>query len=153
MADPLSITASILAVAGAGAKLSTTLYTYAETVFNADKSLKEIARDVSLTSSVLNELGEYLKKDKEENISSTTALKTADDTVSGINGVFEEINAALNKYLKTKDGKSTVSALGRFKFPLGEGKIKLLQSNMERLKSTLMLMLQVLTYARKLESE
>ena len=39
MADPLSITASVISVAGAGIPLATTLYTYSDTAFKADSSV------------------------------------------------------------------------------------------------------------------
>ena len=79
MADPLSITASIIAVAGAGARLATTLYTYSDTAFRADKSLKSIAQDVSLTSAVINELGGVLKEDDGPALCSDNAVRTARD--------------------------------------------------------------------------
>ncbi|KAJ9638325.1 hypothetical protein H2199_007012 [Coniosporium tulheliwenetii] len=137
MADPFSVVASIVGIAGAGIQLSTTLYTYAETAFYADKSLQDIARDVSLTSSVLGQLGELLKQDKQAKLCSEIALKTADEAVTGCRAVFTEIDTALQKSLKkTGDGKSAVSKLQRLKWPC-----------------TLLLMLNVLAYAKKLKEE
>ena len=63
MADPLSITASIVGIASAGIQLSTTLYSYTETVINADKNIREIARDLLITSSVITELDTLLGQD------------------------------------------------------------------------------------------
>ena len=63
MADPLSITASIIGIASAGIQLSTTLYSYTETVINADKNIREIARDLLITSSVITELDTLLGQD------------------------------------------------------------------------------------------
>lgn len=154
MADPLSVVASIVGIAGAGIQLSTTLYTYAETAFYADKSLQDIARDVSLTSSVLGQLGELLKQDKQAKLCSENALRTADEAVTGCKAVFAEIDTALQKSLKKSgDGKGAVSKLQRLKWPLVEPKMKLLQGNLDRLKSTLLLMLNVLAYAKKLKEE
>jgi hypothetical protein len=148
--DPLSICASVISLAGAGIKLSTTLYTYSETAFRADRSVKEIAQDVSLTSSVLGELGTLLEQDRKENICSANALKTASETVIGCKEVFDEINEALEKAVKKN---SKMSGMQRLRWPLMEPKMKLLQGNLDRLKGTLLLILNVVTYARKIAAE
>ncbi|KAL9058453.1 MAG: hypothetical protein Q9162_001748 [Coniocarpon cinnabarinum] len=154
MADPLSISASIVSVAGAGIKLSTTLYTYAETAFRADESLKSIAQEVSLTSAVINELASILKQDDGPQICSENAVQTARDTIVGCKEVFEEINAALQQSLKSATpSKPRISTIGRLVWPLKEQRMQLIRSNLDKLKSTLTLMLQVLQYARTLERD
>jgi hypothetical protein len=60
----IGLIASVIGVAGAGLKLSITLYTFSETVATAADSIKAIAKDVSLTSAVLEELGSNLKHDE-----------------------------------------------------------------------------------------
>jgi hypothetical protein len=82
ISDPLSIRSSVVGLATAGIKLSTALYTYSETVFRADRSVKEIAQDVSLTSSILRELGALLEQDSREKVCSANALKTANEIVT-----------------------------------------------------------------------
>ena len=57
----IGLIASVVGIAGAGLKLSITLYTFSETVATATSDIKNIARDVSLTSAVLEELGRNLK--------------------------------------------------------------------------------------------
>jgi hypothetical protein len=42
-----------------------------------------------------------------------------------------------------------VSAAGRWVWPFKKGKLETLQANLERLKTTLLLMLSVITYARE----
>ncbi len=154
MADPVSICASVVAIAGAGIKLSTTLYTYSETAFHADRALKDTARDVSLTSAVLNELGGLLEQDAGSRLCSSTALKTAGQAVDDCREVFRSIEGELSKALrKGKDGKVGVSKLQSLKWPFMEPKIRLLRGNLERLKTSLLLMLNVLSYARKLATE
>jgi hypothetical protein len=148
--DPLTICTSVLSLAGAGIKLSTTLYTYSETAFRADRSVKEIAQDVSLTASVLRELGTLLEQDRKDNICSNNALTTANETVDSCKAVFDEINGALDKAMS---GKTKMGGIQRLKWPLLEPKMKLLQGNLERLKGTLLLILNVVTYARKIKAE
>lgn len=95
---------------------------------------------------MLNELGENLKYDKQTGIASDNAIKTADEVVHECSEVFREIDIALDK----GTGKGTAKrSLGRLKWPFLQPKMELLRSNLERLKSTLILMLHVLTYATK----
>ena len=65
MADPLSITASVVTVTAAGFKISTTLYTLVETLRNAKTEVELIANEISVFSQVLEFLGEYLVDTKE----------------------------------------------------------------------------------------
>ena len=150
MADPLSITASIVGIASTGIQLSTTLYNYTETVINADKNIREIARDLSITSSVITELGALLGQDDAAQLQCESALTTAREAVHDCEEVFKEIQKELNKSLDLEgNGKSPMSKLKRLKWPLVEPKLNVLQVRLERLKNTLVLMLNVVTYARK----
>jgi len=166
----IGLVASVVQIADTGIKLSITLYTFAETVLTADKSIKEIASDVSLTSSVLEELGQNLKKDQKSRLCSENAVKTAEGIVKECAAIFKEINETLQITLnkikptaggykaKGKDGshggkKMAVAALERLKWPFLQPKMQLLRGNLDRLKSTLVLMLNVITYARKVSEE
>jgi hypothetical protein len=154
MADPLSIAASIVGIAGAGIKLSSTLYTYTETVINADKNIKEIARDLSITSSVITELGKLLGDEEEGKaltLASGSALETTREAVNGCDEVFREIQKELDKCLDLNgDGKGKGKAkIRKLMWPLVESKMNTLQARLERLKNTLLLMLNIISYARK----
>ena len=54
---------------------------------------------------------------------------------------------------KGKGGKVVLSAMEKLKWPFLQPKVQELRANLERLKSTLVLMLNVLTYARKVQTE
>jgi hypothetical protein len=152
MADPLSICASVVSLAGAGLKLSTTLYTYSATAFKADKELRDIAENVSVTSSVLVQLGRVLEEDKKAKLCTDSALKTTESVAERCKSVFQELDVALQKSLsKSRDGK--MSTVQKMKWPFLEPKIKLAQSNLESIKSTLLLMLNVVSYARNVAQE
>lgn len=149
MAEVVALVASVVALAGTGLKLSISLYTFAETVASADRSISHVAKDISLTSAVLTELSESLRDDKRSGVASSNAVRTADEIVHECSEVFNEVKAALEK--ATGKGKGKIS-LGKFKWPFLRPKMELLQSNLERLKSTLTLMLHVLSYARSKKS-
>ena len=161
----LGLIASVIGVAGAGIKLSITLYTFSETVATAAGSIKAIAKDVSLTSAVLEELGSNLKHDEQARLYSANALKTAQTVIVDCEAVFKQIDGALSKSMerigrlatsekgKGKSGKVVLSAMERLKWPFLQPKMQELRANLERLKSTLVLMLNVLTYARQVQTE
>ncbi len=148
----VGLIASVIQIASTGVKLSITLYSFAETVSTADKSIKDIAKDVSLTSAVLNQLGSNLEQDKQSGVASENAIKTAEDVVRECCEVFKDIESTLEKGMKkARSGNFGLGKLGleALRWPFLQPKMELLRSNLERLKTTLILMLNVLTYAAK----
>ncbi|KAL8688096.1 MAG: hypothetical protein Q9218_005905 [Villophora microphyllina] len=154
-----AVVSSIIQIADVGLRLSLKLYTISETIARADKTILSISKDVSLTASVLHELGTHLEKDKEVKICSENAVKTAEQIVQECLKVFHEIEGLLEKHTtKTAtEGKSkhrwTESIAGRMKWPFLQPKMQLLMSNLDRLKATMMLMLNVIAYAKHLREQ
>ncbi|KAI9849541.1 MAG: hypothetical protein M1830_007110, partial [Pleopsidium flavum] len=60
--DGVSTAASIIAIASAGVQISIKLIGFASQVRTAQKIINAIGNDVSLTSGVLQELAELMKK-------------------------------------------------------------------------------------------
>ncbi|KAL8782249.1 MAG: hypothetical protein Q9213_005552 [Squamulea squamosa] len=152
----IGIIASVIQIADVGLRLSLRLYTFGETIASADETISSISKDISLTSSVLKELGCNLEKDKELQICSETAIKTAEDIVQECLKVFLEIDATLEKTVAStrSDGepmpKWTTVVVRKLRWPFLQPKMQLLRSNLDKLKATLLLMLNVMTYARQL---
>lgn len=158
----IGIVASVIQIADIGLRLSIKLYTFGEIVSTADKSVISISKDVSLTSSVLKELGDLLENDRQSHIFSKNAVQTADTVVKECLEVFQEMENIMVKKLPSLSGhdgirepnrgkKSKATALlERMKWGYLQPKLQLLRSNLDRLKSTLLLMLNVITYARQI---
>ncbi|OQV04703.1 hypothetical protein CLAIMM_09552 [Cladophialophora immunda] len=151
---------TIVGVAGAGVKLSITLYTFSETVATAPAKVRDMARDVSLTSAVLEELGANLRQGDQATLYSGAAVQTATDVVAECECVFREMDGMVARAMESasrkgvkKGGKLALSARDRLQGPFMEPKMEVLKGNLDRLKSTLVLMLHVLTYARDLRVE
>lgn len=149
----IAVLASIAQLADLGCKLSIRLYAYSQTAATADESIKGISSDVSLTSTVLQELNSLLKAD-ESRIVSSTAIEATKQIVAECLKEFEQLDNALEKAIgnsgvtskaKAQRGMSTFEKL---RFPFKQPKLDLLRSNLDRLKASLSLMLQVLSYAR-----
>ena len=153
----LGIAASVIQLADLGVRLSLRLYTFGKTVASADKSIISISKDVSLTSSVLKELGQWLEKDQESRVHSENAVQAADEIVKECLEVFNSMDKALTRSMSRlglqEGGRNirTVAALERLKWPFLQPRMQFLRSNLEKLKSTLLLMLNVLTYGRQLK--
>lgn len=150
----IGIVASVVQVADIGLKLSVKLYDFAGTVTSADKTIASICKHVKVTSRVLKELSDILKKDKARPIVNETAVETASGVVKKGGEVFQEMENILlkrtpllrqnNEGEKTPAGKKV---LERLWWPYIQSKFLLLRSKLERLLSTLQLMLSVITYA------
>ena len=152
----LGIVTSIIQIAEVGLRLSLRLYSFGSTAASVDNAIVAISKDVSLTSSVLQELGAHLRKDRDAPICSDNAIKTAEEIGQECLHVFQELDGALEKSLKRlgigagrEKGRWISSVRERLRWPLLQPKMELLRSNLDRLRVTLLLMLNVMIYARQ----
>jgi hypothetical protein len=157
----LGIIASIAQLADYGFKVSIKLYTFSSTISTTSTTIS-ISNDVSLTSTVLKELCQIIKSDDAHVVSKNAILATK-QTVDECLKIFGELDDALSKCLVSmgldKGEKGESGEMGklrkrrgnvveRLKWPFKQPKMELLRSNLDRLKASLTLMLQVLSYAR-----
>lgn len=154
----IGVVASVAQLADFGFRLSLKLFTFSKAVASADSSIKDISNDVSFTSTVLKELCQILQDD-ESHVVSENAVEATSQTVKECLVIFEQLNEALDKSLanlgmlenKGKANRGKV-ALEKLKWPFKQNKMELLRSNLDRLKASLTLMLQVLSYAQDISS-
>ncbi|KAB2108594.1 hypothetical protein AG0111_0g3514 [Alternaria gaisen] len=144
MAEIIGLVASVVQLADAGLKLSSALYQYADGVASADRRIKNIANEVKLTSFVIQELGGIFEQNKTADLISGNAIRTAKETIKECDTVFTEIKLIVDK---TKSGK-----MGRLMLPFRDSKIEILRSQIDKLKSTLQLLMQVLIFAQQVSS-
>ncbi|KAJ4342818.1 hypothetical protein N0V95_006836 [Ascochyta clinopodiicola] len=144
MAEVLGLVASVIQVAGAGVQLSKTLYDYVDGVATADRRIKDIASEIKMTSIVIEELGDVFKHEETASLMSKKAVMTANDTIKECSALFAQIDATLKKSKK--------NAFGRLILPFRDSKLELLRSHVDKLKSTLQLLMQVLTHAYQVAS-
>ncbi|KAF3034229.1 DNA-directed RNA polymerase II subunit RPB1 [Didymella heteroderae] len=144
MAELLGLVASVIQVAGAGIQLSKTLYDYVDGVTTADRRIKDIATEIKMTSIVIEELGDVFKHEETASLVSNKAVKTANDTITECSALFAQIDATLRKSRK--------NTVGRLFLPFRDTKLELLRSHVDKLKSTLQLLMQVLTHAYQVAS-
>ncbi|CAK1367811.1 hypothetical protein CB0940_11451 [Cercospora beticola] len=150
MAEIIGTAASVIQVAEAGFSLATTLYNYSKSVKSAEKDIKKIARDVKLTAKVLQRTHEQLKADVLGKSCTHEAIHDLEEVLDGCREAFQEVDDALMKSMRPgANGKFTMSMTEKLKWPLRSSKLEVLRANLEKLKSTLLLMLSVLAYGAK----
>lgn len=150
------VAASILQIADLGAQLSIKLVTFCHKVKNADESIQSLSNDVALTSNVLRHLGDNLEQDRKQDrkggLYSNDALGTANGVLEECRKVFEQIGSAIDNPGKDKDSAKGLfqRAAKRVGFVVMEPQLDALRGNLESLKSTMLLMLNVIMYAGQL---
>jgi hypothetical protein len=146
MADPLSVAASIISIADVGLRVATKLYTYVNAARRAPESVRSLAQEVSLTAAILSDLGNLLKTDGAAKLASPTAMETAKQAVLGCQVIFDEIN---NEFEKAGMGMG----LRKWVWPMLDDKVKVMMGGLERGKSTILLLLNVITFAKQVSEE
>jgi Fungal N-terminal domain of STAND proteins len=147
----ISIAASVLQLADLGGRLSVKLFTFSRKIKNADKSIASISAEIAQTGSILQQLGNELQKDDQLRLCSAEAVATAKALVEECYKVFDELNESLES--KSPKNKVVAAWKQRLKFPLIEPQVDLLRTNLERLKSSLLVMLNVLIFAEQLRNQ
>jgi hypothetical protein len=149
MAELLGVAASIIQIAGTGAKLSIALYDFIGSAARADQEITDIAGDVELTSNVLDSVGRVFETEDAQSIVSKKAIQDANSLIRRCGAVFNDISEVVEKRRRvSKDGKRSLSMMGKLAWPLKEQRIELLRRRMESLKNSLMLLLHVLQLAQ-----
>ncbi|KAK1071173.1 hypothetical protein LTR74_003554 [Friedmanniomyces endolithicus] len=158
MADGLSIAASAIQVADAGFKLYGALSQYIKDYVDANKHVRRVADEVRTTSWALQQLGALLKEDDDIKLCKPEAIGETEAALKGCQRAFDEVSDIIKGFLPSPkpDGsgglaKSSIS--NRWKWPLKTAKVQLLLAQLERLKTTLLLIFKVITYASKLASK
>ena len=113
----LGAIASIVGIAGAGAKLSISLYQFAETVGSARNEVRTIGTEISLFSAVLKQLHSTLTKARNFRYS-ITAIETTQDILDECQKVFEQISMIVEglKTGKATPGDKSMDFVGRVKW-------------------------------------
>ena len=147
----VAIAASILQLADLGGRLSVKLFTFSRKIKNADKSIASISAEIAQTGSILQHLGNELQKGDQLKVCSAEAVATAKVLVTDCYKIFDDLNESLDA--KTPKNKVVAAWKQRIRFSLVEPQIDLLNTSLERLKSSLLVMLNVLIFAEQLRNQ
>ncbi|KAF2640620.1 hypothetical protein P280DRAFT_469358 [Massarina eburnea CBS 473.64] len=156
MADPLSVSASVVGIAVAGVKVSISLFALAETVNTGSETVIALANDISSTCGILNQLRDLItpQPGTDTSIFNSTALR--DIVVGALNCriIFDQLNTYLKRATnQIKDlepqpnDKVKLSRSERAKWPFLDPHVNELHSNLRDAKSNLLLMVAVANLA------
>ncbi|KAJ5764922.1 hypothetical protein N7520_004481 [Penicillium odoratum] len=145
--EAVGTVASILQIADLGMKLSLKLCSFYRTAKAANQSMQGLSRDVALTCVILQELGCVLDQDNEGPVTSRSAFDTAQNVIAECKSVFKEIHTAVDKHERRNEEYGLLRRAKKITFAFLGPDIEALKMNLERLKSTMLLMLNVIIYA------
>lgn len=150
--EAIGAIASIIGVAGAGAKLSIVLFEFASTVGSAGQEVKQIGIEISLFCSVLKQLQSTLNKAKAYRYS-LTAIETTAEILDQCQEIFSEIetivtNLSVGNRGNERSAESTRRFINSVKWTFKKSKVQLLRTTLESCKVTLHIMLSTLEFAQ-----
>ncbi|KAJ6102814.1 hypothetical protein N7486_005241 [Penicillium sp. IBT 16267x] len=149
----LGVVASVVQIAELGGRLSVKLCTFCHRFKNANKSLRGLSKDIALTCNVLRQLGESLEQDDLATLCSPDAFETAQDVLRECERVFQDLDHTIEKHYSGPSSKTRIErATKKIWFLLNEPHLDAMAANLERLKSTMLLMLNVIIYAGQIRS-
>lgn len=137
------IIASVIGVAGAGFRLSLILNAVGCEIASAGMEIHSISKGVTLFSLMLKQVGQTLQAS--DSVHSTEALETAQEITKECQTVFDEIQEMLDKVTSRKNnGALSPSVQQRFRWCFKKGRVQYLLAQLESLKMSLLIMLQIL---------
>ena len=157
--DGISVTASVVSIASAGAQLSITLVTLGTQVKTASERIMSVSNDISVTSSVLHQLGDLMSQNNSRsetstNIFSRSGLETTRASALCCKRIFEQIknqarraSVQLRSRKRPRRDRIELTMMEKAKWPFFQPKMHSLREDLKEAKGTLMLMLQVSSLA------
>lgn len=145
--EPFGVATGVLQVASTGFLLAKTLSEYARNVKDARSDLSNIANEVEVTSKVLQNFGVLLSDETTKAVCSPQLHADAQDALDGCEAAFNDLDNVFKSFCKPGESVKS-SPIARWKWPLNKSKTKAHQERLERLKSSLSLMLNMVEFAR-----
>jgi hypothetical protein len=139
MADPVSLIASAITIAGTGAQISLVLFNVAQTWKNAPIEIGEVAEELSTLSNSLMMLADAIKM--HQKLCKPELFRQTESILSRFKQVEEELRELIRGQGKKK--------LDRLKWFWKASKAKVLKKKIESIKSALALELNIIQLARE----
>lgn len=146
----VGVVASTFQLAEIGIKLSVKLCSFYRQIKDADNSAQRLASDVSLTCSILYQLGKILEQDSQTKLCSQQAFLTAQEVLEECEKIFSQIDEAIQKKDPSSGKSKWERGTRRLTIVILGPDLDVLNSHLDKLKSTMLLMLNVIMYAREI---
>jgi len=143
--DPLSVTASIVGILGAAAKVSSLLITFVQNTKGAPKLAQAVLAEVNGLSAVLSHLQTYLlgTASSSKSRASLILVEQVIVTLAECVTTFSELEDVLG----TARLESDLRIMDRVKWAMKESKVADIQARLQRNKASLSLMLTILQWS------
>ena len=152
--EVLAAAASAISITDLAGRLSVKLFAFAKSVKGAQKQIETVSREVAATGAVMLQFGKELEGQEKRQVVNPEAVSVAKSLVSECDAVFKELGDVVDEDVDTKEGLNAFlkSVMKRVKWTFQEGFMDLLRTNLERLKSSLALILHVMVLAAQMKS-
>jgi hypothetical protein len=145
MAEVLGIAAAAIGLANTGLTVARFLKSYADSVRTVDKQIAPVASQVQITATTLQNIGSLFKDDKLQGIYTARVLEDTQAALNGCSEAFSGLQGFVSSLMKLDaSGKAHVSSTAMFTFYFREKELDALQARLERFKTSLVLILEVL---------
>ena len=128
----IGLAASVIQVVSTGVQVSKTLYEYVDSVKSADGQIITIAQQIRFTTTIVTELERVFKDPSTAKLMSKDATTTAEEALAQCLALFKDIDGAIDKSRKP---------FGKLVLPLRETRLTLYGADLERLKSSMQLLM------------
>ena len=154
----VGLIASVLQVADIGVRLGNKLISFKSSFHEADESVEFICKDILHTASILRELADTLKQDHEVRNGSDSIYETTNAIVRDCQTLFHEVDRLLTEKLSTtsvveEPAPTAVNTFQKALWSILKPRIVTLWDNLGKLKSTLLLTLNVIMYNKLLQEK
>ena len=145
--DGVSAAASIAGIATLAGQLSKSLFQICRDVKEAEKDISDVANNVQLLEAVLDELKNVFQQDQytPAPVYRPKLVKCANEICGRCKQIFQDVEEATGIQSR-RTPKPTLIA--KLKWCFEKSRVNLLQSSLESLKSTLNILLQLITVAK-----
>ncbi|KUL81577.1 hypothetical protein ZTR_09849 [Talaromyces verruculosus] len=158
--EAVGVVSSIVQIADLGARVALKLCTVYQKVQQTESDLQNLSKDVSRTCAILQQFGKDLERDDQIQLYSQKVFKRAQEVLDECRQVFREIESVMDKDLSTIAFTTAASPFLRLSrkaaILLKRPRLDILQRHLDRLKNTVLLIINVIIYAsqqRKREIE
>jgi hypothetical protein len=157
--EAVGVVSSIVQIADLGARVALKLCTFCHKVKQAEANIQNLSKDISLTCTVLRQLSDNLKQDGQIQLYSQNAFKTAQEILDECGRIFRSIESAMDQDLppfaasfETKKSNPFLKFSRKLNVVFKEPQLNVLQTNLDSLKNTMLLMLNVIIYTGQLKN-
>lgn len=151
LSTPTGVVATIVGVAGAGFRLSLILNAVSSEVASAGLEVHRISKSVTLFSMMLKQTGTLLQT--ADSVHSHEAVETAKSIADESTRVFDEIKDMVDRMGTKSTGDATSPTIQqKFRWCFKKHRVTYLLAQLESLKLSLSVMLQVIVLGRLMAS-